>query len=70
MVLEILAISIANYFTSTLEIFRPNPLQINQVRSLISQVHQSFLLTSELILAKLPENLQNSFAAQLGSIIR
>ena len=32
MVLEILAISVANYFTSTPELFRPTPAQITAVR--------------------------------------
>lgn len=39
MVLEILAVSVTNYFTSTPELFRPTHLQINQVRNLLTFVH-------------------------------
>lgn len=70
MVLEILAISVANYFTSTPELFRPSPAQITAVRQLISTVHQNFLIAAELILAKLPDNLQNNYATQLGNVLK
>lgn len=39
MVLEILAISVTNYFTSTPELIRPTNLQINQVKSLLTYLH-------------------------------
>jgi hypothetical protein len=56
MVLEILSVSVTNYFTSTPELIRPTHLQLNQVRNLLSYVHQNFLNVAELILSKLPEN--------------
>lgn len=62
MVLEILSVSVTNYFTSTPELIRPTHLQLNQVRNLLSYVHQNFLNVAELILSKLPENFQNNYA--------
>lgn len=70
MVLEILAIAVGNYFTSTPELIRPTHLQLNQVRNLISYVHQSFLHVAELILSKLPETLQNNYATHLHNILK
>jgi len=39
MSIEILSIAIVNYFTSSPEIFRPTSIQLNQVKSLLNQVH-------------------------------
>lgn len=36
---EILSIAIVNYFTSSPEIFRPTSVQLNQVKSLLGNVH-------------------------------
>lgn len=36
---EILSIAIVNYFTSSPEIFRPTPTQLNQVKGLLAHVH-------------------------------
>jgi hypothetical protein len=54
MVLEILAVAVANYFTNAPELVRPTHLQLNQVKSLISYVHQNFLNAIELVLSRLP----------------
>ena len=70
MVLEILAIAVANYFTSTPELIRPTHLQLNQVRNLLSLVHQNFMQVADLILSKLPENLHNNYANQLANILK
>jgi len=39
MVVEILSIAIINYFTSSPEIFKPNNLQVSQVKNLLAFVH-------------------------------
>jgi hypothetical protein len=54
MVLEILAVAVANYFTNAPELVRPTHLQLNQVKSLISYVHQNFLNAIELVLSRMP----------------
>ena len=66
MSIEILSIAIVNYFTSSPEIFRPNSSQLNQVKALLSHVHQNFLAVSEYMFSKLPaEALQNQFATKI-----
>ena len=70
MVLEILSVSVTNYFTSTPELIRPTHLQLNQVRNLLSYLHQNFLNVAELILSKLPETLQNNYANQLSNVLK
>jgi len=54
MVLEILSIAIVNYFTSSPEIFKPNNVQLGQVKNLLSFVHQNFVSVVELVLSKIP----------------
>ena len=54
MSIEILSIAIVNYFTSSPEIFRPNSSQLNQVRALLSYVHQNFLAVTDFMFSKLP----------------
>jgi Ser/Thr protein kinase RdoA (MazF antagonist) len=54
MSLEILSIAIVNYFTSSPEIFRPTAVQLNQVKSLLSQVQSNFINVVDFILQKLP----------------
>ena len=39
MALEILSIAIINYFTSSPEIFKPNNVQLSQVKNLLSFIH-------------------------------
>lgn len=70
MILEILAIAVANYFTSTPELIRPTHLQLNQVRNLLNYVHQNFLNIADLIISKLPETLQNNYANQLSNVLK
>ena len=71
MILEILAISITNYFTSSPELIRPTHLQLNQVKNLLNYVQYSFMNIIELILNKLPsEILQNNWANQLQSLLK
>jgi hypothetical protein len=71
MVLEILAIAIANYFTSAPELIRPTHLQLNQVRNLISFIHQSFVTVVDLILSKLPaDSLNNQWSTKLQEIVK
>lgn len=70
MVIEILAIAVANYFTSTPELIRPTHLQLNQVKNILSYVHQNFLLVAELIISKLPDTLQNNYANQLANVLK
>lgn len=71
MVLEILSIAIVNYFTSSPEIFRPSNIQINQVRNLLSYMHQNLSSAIELILSKLPasELSSNPAAAKLQQLL-
>lgn len=68
---EILSIAIVNYFTSSPEIFRPTSVQLNQVKSLLSSVHQNFLAVVEFLLSKLPaEAQQNQFSNKLHQILK
>jgi hypothetical protein len=71
MVLEILAIAVANYFTSAPELIRPTHLQISQVKNILNMMHQNFLVGVELIISKLPnEIMQNVWANQLQNILK
>ncbi len=71
MVLEILSVSVTNYFTSTPELIRPTHLQVNQVRNLLGYIHLNFLAVAELIMSKLPDNLlQNNYANQLNNVLK
>eukprot|EP00347_Sterkiella_histriomuscorum_P022565 403338002 len=71
MVLEILAVAVANYFTNAPELIRPTHLQLSQVKNLLNYVHQNFLNAIDLILSKLPQEiLENQFSVQLNNIIK
>jgi hypothetical protein len=59
-VLEILAVAVANYFTNAPELIRPTHIQLSQVNNLLTYVHQNFLTAVDLILSKIPqESLEN-----------
>jgi hypothetical protein len=38
-VLEILAVAVANYFTNAPELIRPTHIQLSQVKNLLTYVH-------------------------------
>ena len=52
MILEVLSIAIANYFTSAPELFRPTHLQLNQVKNVVNLIQQNFLSVTEIIQVK------------------
>ena len=59
-VLEILAVAVANYFTNAPELIRPTHIQLSQVKNLLTYVHQNFLTAVDMILSKIPqESLEN-----------
>jgi hypothetical protein len=66
MVLEVLGISIANYFTSAPELIRPTHLQLSQVKNLINYIQQNYLNIVELVVTRLPpEALNNTLGTSL-----
>ncbi len=71
LVLEILCIAVANYYTSAPELVKPTHLQLNQIKNLLSFVHQNFLNVADLILSKLPvEAMNNVWATTLTNLIK
>jgi len=51
MVLEILAVAAANYFTSSPELVRPTHLQLSQVKNCLVYVYQNYFAALEMIVS-------------------
>jgi hypothetical protein len=47
--LEVLSVAIVNYFTSSIEIFKPSNIQLNQVKNLLACVQSNFLQVAQII---------------------
>jgi hypothetical protein len=63
MAIEVLSVAVTNYYTSAPELMRATHLQLNQVKNLLTLIHQGFLNQVDLLMSKLPaESTNNQYA--------
>ena len=60
MTLEILSIAVVNYYTSAPDVLKPTHVQIQQVKSLLTFIHQNFIGAVEVVLSRIGNEQLNS----------